>query len=241
MKSVLVTGGNRGIGLEFVRQLTTSGWRVYAGTRKPNDSKELQEMLVANPEGVRLVRLEVRSEEDIAATARAIAEESEALDMLINNAATFAHDEEGVEQTRTDEMLRVLAVNSVAPIIMTRHMLPLLEKADAAKVVTITSGASLLRKELPEPGSQYSYHASKAALNVYLQRLGADLREHGIISIGIGPGFVLTDMTRNMDRTPPLRPPESVSGMLAVIDRLTMEDAGRFYSYSGERRMWELE
>jgi NAD(P)-dependent dehydrogenase (short-subunit alcohol dehydrogenase family) len=241
MKSALVTGGNRGIGLEFVRQLAAAGWRVYAGTRRPDESKDLQDLMTANPDGVRLVRLEVRSEEDIAEAAATIAGESGALDLLINNAATFAHDEEGVEQTRADEMLRVLAVNSVAPIIVTRHLLPLLRKAETAKVVTVTSGASLLTKELPPPGSQYSYHASKATLNVYLQRLGADLREQGVISIGIGPGFVLTDMTRNLGRTPPLRPPESVSGMLAVIERLTMNDAGRFFSYSGERRLWELQ
>ena len=111
MKNVLVTGGNRGIGLEFVRQLAAAGWRVYAGTRRPSESKELQTLLSENPERIRMIRLEVRSEDDMAAVANTIGEESGVLDMLINNAATFAVDEEGLEQTRTEEMLRVLAVN----------------------------------------------------------------------------------------------------------------------------------
>jgi NAD(P)-dependent dehydrogenase (short-subunit alcohol dehydrogenase family) len=240
--TALVTGANRGIGYELAKQLAEKGYTVYAGMRDPERSGDLAELARRDDLSITPVRLEVTNEKDVAEVAERIDREAGRLDLLVNNAASFAHDEEGVEQTRADEMLRVLAVNSVAPIIVTRHFLPLLERTAASgslpKVATVSSGAALLRRELPEPGSQYSYHASKAALNVYLMRLAADLRPKGILSVGMAPGFVLTDMTRAADLSPTLLPPESAAGQISVLERLTLDDAGKFFLYTGEELDW---
>lgn len=241
-KTALVTGANRGIGFELARQLAEKGYTVYAGMREPERSGELEALAARDGARLTTVGLEVTKEADMTAVAERIASEAGRLDLLINNAATFAHDEEGVLDTRADEMLRVLAVNSVAPVIVTRHFVGLLEKTaapDALPVVaTVSSGAALLRRELPAPGSQYSYHASKAALNVYLMRLAADLREKGILSIGLSPGFVLTDMTRAADLSPTLQPTESAAGQIRVLENRTLDDAGKFFDYTGEELDW---
>ena len=241
-KTALVTGANRGSGLELARQLADKGYTVYAGMREPERSGELDALSGEAGLPITPVRLEVTNEDDIRAVVERIGSDAGRLDLLINNAATFAHDEEGVLQTRADEMLRVLAVNSIAPVIVARHFVPLLEKTaaegDLPMVATVSSGAALLRRELPDPGSQYSYHASKAALNVYLMRLAADLREKRIVSIGLSPGFVLTDMTRAADLSPTLLPPESAAGQIRVLERCTLEDAGRFFNYTGEELDW---
>jgi NAD(P)-dependent dehydrogenase (short-subunit alcohol dehydrogenase family) len=209
--------------------------------RDPERSKDLL-ALGDGSNSVTPVNLEVTDEDQIAAVVSLVGERHGKLDLLVNNAADYGHQEEGVTQTRAEEMLRVLAVNSVAPIIITRHCLPLLEAATAEggrpAVVTVSSGASLLSRELPEPGSQYSYGASKAALNMYLVRLAADLRERGIISIGMSPGFVLTGMTQAAGLSPTMLPPESAAGQIKVIQRLTLEDAGKFYRYTGEEQNW---
>jgi len=238
----VVTGANRGIGFELAKQLAQNGYYVYAGMRDPQRSGELLELPRQNGLGITPVCLEVTDESQLANVVRQIRTERGSVDLLINNAATFAHDEEGVEQTRAEEMLRVLAANSVAPVIVTRHFLPLLESArsmgSSPRVVTVSSGAALLQRDLPEPGSQYSYHASKAALNVYLMRLAADLKARGIISVGMAPGFVLTDMTRAADLSPTLLPNESAAGQIEVIERLSLDDAGSFYRYDGQELHW---
>lgn len=241
-KIALVTGANRGIGFELAKQLAQSGHTVYAGMRDPERSGDLEKLAREADLAIMPVRLEVTNESDILEVVRRIESDSGRLDLLVNNAATFAHDEEGVLETRADEMLRVLATNSVAPIIVARHFVPLLEASVAAGnlpvVASVSSGAALLKRELPEPGSQYSYHASKATLNVYLMRLAADLREKGILSIGLAPGFVLTDMTRAASLSPTLLPPESAAGQIKVLENRTLDDAGKFFLYTGEELDW---
>jgi NAD(P)-dependent dehydrogenase (short-subunit alcohol dehydrogenase family) len=240
----LITGGNRGIGFELVRQLSQKGWHVYAGMRAPERSAELIALAESEGPTVTPITLEVTNEDHIAAAVETIAGRHERLDLLLNNAADYGHNEEGVQQTRAQEMLRVLAVNSVAPIILARHCLPLLvaagEQGGKPVVATVSSGAGLLRRELPPPASQYSYHASKAALNIYLMRLAADLREQGITSIGLSPGFVLTDMTRAAGLSPSLLPEESAGGLIRVLERVTRQDAGRFFRHSGEELDWAV-
>lgn len=241
-RSVLITGGNRGIGYELVRQLAEKGYRVYAGMRDRSRSGELLDLAERDDVAVLPVELDVTDEAQIGAAVAKIESEAGVLDVLVSNAARFAHDEEGLEQTRASEMLDVLAVNSVAPVIVTRMCLPLLEEAQRkngiAKVISVSSGASLLRRELPEPGGQYSYSASKATLNMYLQRMAADLKERGIVSIGMTPGFVLTGMTRAAGLSPTMLPDESARGQIAVIENLTMADTGTFYRYTGEQMDW---
>lgn len=238
MQSALVTGGNRGIGLEHVRQLLSKGWQVFAGARRPESSPQLDPLKQEHPDTLHVVRLDVTREEDIADAREYVEEAAGKLDLLINNAGIFAKGEEGLANTRVDRMMEVYHVNVVGPVTMAKHFAELLSKADHAKVVNTTSGAGLLREEELRPGRQYSYAATKSALNIVIRRMAADLKERGVVAVGIGPGFVKTDMTAHSDREPPLTPLDSVTGQLALIERLTLDDAGKFFGHDGKICDW---
>ncbi|MFP4381925.1 MAG: SDR family oxidoreductase [Candidatus Sumerlaeia bacterium] len=238
MKSVIVTGGNRGLGLEHVRQHAQAGWTVFAGTRHPESSDDLKQLRDAYSENIHIVQLDVTKEPDILAARQMVQSISGKLDRLINNAGIFAPGEDGLAKTDVDKMLNVYHVNVVGPVMMAKHFADLLEKGEQAVVVNTTSGAGVLREGSLDPGKQYSYGATKAALNMVIRRMAADLKPKGVIVIGLGPGFVLTDMTKNNAKTPPLAPEESVSGQMKTIEGLTMDDTGQFFGHEGNRCDW---
>lgn len=238
---ILITGASRGLGLEFTRQFLQRGATVWAACRDPANASGVQELAEAFGTACRPLPLDVTNDKEIEQAAVEVGAHSGRLDLLINNAGTFVPGEHGLATVSTAGLLRVLHVNAVAPVSVTRAFLPLLRKACGATVVSLTSGAGLLKRELPAGGGQYGYGASKAAMHKLLQSLAADLRAEGVISVGMAPGFVLTDMTRWAPRTPPLLPEQSVSGMIRVIDALTLEDAGHFLDWEGRHCAWEVE
>jgi NAD(P)-dependent dehydrogenase (short-subunit alcohol dehydrogenase family) len=162
------------------------------------------------------------------------------LDLLINNAGCFAPGEEGLAHVGMESMLHVFAVNAVGPVVLARILSDLLRAAAPSAVVNLVSGSGLLTENEEQPGGQYSYGASKAALNVCVRKMAADLREGGVTVVGLGPGFVLTDMTKGAPVPPNLHPEESVRGMIRVIESLTLEQTGRFYGYDGRASRWFL-
>jgi NAD(P)-dependent dehydrogenase (short-subunit alcohol dehydrogenase family) len=238
MRRVLVTGANRGLGLEFVRQLLERGDRVFAGCREPDDADELRACGATAPGRLTLVRLDVTDEESIRAAAATVADETDALDWVINNAGTFATGEAGLFHLDAAKMTHVFQVNAIGPAIVGKHFAPLLRHGDRPLLANLTSGVGLLTDREGSPGEQYSYRASKAALNQIIRSLSFDFKPLGVTVVGIGPGFVLTDMTRGSRATPPLLPPESVAGMLAVLDALTPEQTGRFFGWHGGEDDW---
>jgi len=235
---VLVTGSSRGIGLEFARQYCRLGWRVLATCRRPDASPGLAALADEFPDRLLPLRMDVADEEQVRACRQAVAERIDRLDLLINNAGCFAEGEEGLARVEGGRMLHVFAVNAVGPVIVAREFAPLLARGAQPKVVNITSGAGVLSARPLRAGGQYSYGGSKAALNHFVRGLAGDLRDLGVIVVGIGPGFVLTDMTRDSGRTPPLTPPESVAGMIRTIDALTMERTGLFFGHDGKECDW---
>lgn len=238
IKAVLVSGASRGLGLEFVRQYGEAGWQVFAGCRQPAEAEALQGLAVETGGRVKVCRLDVTQVETIRETVGRIEAEAGRLDVLVNNAGVGADGEGGLMKTREEQMLYVFHVNAVGPVSVTRECVDLLRRGEAPRVIHLVSGAGLLGAVDREPGKQYSYGGTKAALHHFVRRMAFDLEAEGIIVVGIGPGFVLTDMTRSNPRTPPLRPPESVRGMITTTDRLTMADTGRFFGYDGRDTMW---
>ena len=156
------------------------------------------------------------------------------VDVLVNNAGVAAAEEEfGAFDAAT--MARVLQINSIAPMLVTQALTPLLQKGGTApKVVCITSGLGSITNA---DGLIYglSYGMSKAALNMGVKKLAPELGRRGIAIVALHPGWVRTDMGGS---AAPLRPPESIRGMLAVIDRLTVADTGRFLTYEGKELPW---
>jgi NAD(P)-dependent dehydrogenase (short-subunit alcohol dehydrogenase family) len=229
MGNVLITGASRGLGLEFVRQYAHAGWRVFAGVRRVE--------AVGVSEGIHPLPLDVEVESQMVSAARVLQERGVQLDLLVHNAGIFAEGEEGIGTLDAEKMVRVYRVNVMAPALLTQALLPVL-KSPGAKVVALTSGAALLTSRFEGPGGQYSYGATKAALNKVLRQLHFDLHPRGMVVAGIGPGFVQTDMTAGSPVRPPLTPAQSVTGMREVIEKLGPEDGGRFFNHDGGACDW---
>ena len=231
MPNYLVTGANRGLGLEFCRQLIARGDTVIACCREPQKASELKAL---DGERLSIYALDVSDPQAIAALPGLLATDSVKVDVLINNAGV-AQADEAFGEFDAATMANVLRVNAIAPMLMTQAMTPLLEKsAGKAKVVYITSGlGSIERAE----GLVYglSYGMSKAALNMGGKKMAAELQGRGIASVLLHPGWVQTDMGTS---AAPLQPPASIRGMLQVIDKLNVADGLRFVTYEGESLPW---
>lgn len=228
--TILITGANRGIGLEFVRQYLKRGERVFAGARIPEDADQLRVLGRTYSGQLSIFPLEVTNEDQVEAAHALIERETGSLDLLINNAGINENSHEAEDPEKhgrlgslsAPHMLHMLHVNSVAPLMIAQTMLQLLEKGSNPKIVSISSGLGSIQQT---GAGYYSYGASKTALNRLMRILSFDIRGKGICSVTMDPGWVQTDMggssaTITVDR--------SVRSMIPVIDRLTLEDTGRF-------------
>ena len=222
--TVLITGANRGLGLEFARQYAAAGWTVIATARNPADAADL------NALGVRVVALDVADQDSVEGLARALGETP--IDLLINNAGIFPRVGT-LAEADFDDVARTYAVNTLGPMRVTRALLPNLRKGGMKTVVSISSGLGSITDNTG--GRFYGYRESKAALNMFTRTLAAELRDQGFTCVVISPGWVQTDMGGPNAN---LTPKESIGGMRAVIARLTPADTGTFWNYNGDTIPW---
>ncbi len=234
MQRVLITGANRGLGLEFVRQCLARGARVFAGCRNPENAGDLQTLVVAHPEQLTILTLDVTDETTIDASVEIIRSQVDGLDLLINNAGAFPRDETPTN-LNAETMLQTFHLNSVAPMIVAQRCLDLLRAGNQPKIVNISSKMASLWWKEKEGGRDYSYCSSKAALNMLTRTLAFDLRSDGIIVVAMQPGWVQTDMGGS---SADLTPAESVGGMLKVIEGLTEAHTSKFYTREGREHRW---
>jgi len=232
MQRIVVTGGNRGIGLEFVRQLLARGERVIAACRQPGKALRLTELAGAHPGRLQVLPLRLDDERSIRELAREAGLLTDGLDLLINNAGVLVSGEcfgELSAATFND----TLATNAVGPLLLAQALAPLLEHGTAPRVVNISSdlGSLAATHGFQTP----SYAMSKAALNMATRLEAAELGARGMVVVSINPGWVKTDMGGSRA---PLAVSDSVSGMLAVIDRLGAADNGRFLDHTGTALDW---
>lgn len=222
--TVLVTGANRGIGLELVRQLRAQGHQVIGTARNPAEASELKET------GAVLVSLDVADSNSV----RAMAEELEGqkIDLLINNAGIMGHSAKSFAETDFDQVVTTFDVNSLGPMRVTQALLPNLLAGKGKTVVQISSTMGSITNN---GGGYYGYRASKSALNMLNKSLALELADMGITSIVLHPGWV---QTRLGGAGAAITTQESVAGMLAVIDELGPEDTGRFLDYQGKELPW---
>ena len=229
MTRYLITGANRGLGLEFVRQLLARGDSVVACCREPDSAKALQ--LLVGEAGDRLILRELDVTDPAAIDA--LPEGLPAVDVLINNAGVAA-PEERFGEFDAGTMARVLFINAIAPMLVTQGMTYVLEKAKNPKIVCITSElGSIARAHGLSFG--LSYGMSKAALNMGVKKLAAETKRRGIALLSLHPGWVQTDMG---GKNATLTPEQSIAGMLKVIDGMTTADNGRYLTYAGEELPW---
>lgn len=225
LPTLLITGANRGIGLALARGFAGDGWRVHAGCRQPERAAELKAV-----EGdVTLHRLDVTDGLRVHGLARELADE--AIDLLVNNAGTFG-PRGGFGETDYDEWLKVLAVNTLAPMRMAERFVAQVARSERRQIVNISSRMGSMAND---KGGAYGYRSSKAALNRVTKGLSADLRDRGITVVALHPGWVQTDMGGvGADITVEA----SAAGLRRVIDGLTPDHSGRFFNYDGEEIAW---
>lgn len=225
----LITGGNRGIGLEFVRQLAARGDDVVATARDPRAATDLT-ALAAKHATVQVVAADVTRDADRTALARAL--DGAALDALVLNAGVFG-DRSGLGDVDLDDVRRTLEVNAVAPLGVLTAALPALRRGTHRRVVAISSGLGSIGDNTS--GGYHGYRMSKAALNMAMRCAAHDLAGEGFVCVAMNPGWVQTDMG---GRGAPLTVDVSVRNMLARIDALTSRDNGTFLDHRGGTLPW---
>ena len=187
---VFITGANRGLGLELTRQYLERGDQVFAASRQPAAAADLQRLHQQYADRLVLLPLDVTSDASIAAAVAAVAAETDALDVLINNAGVYPHAGSGdahqrLGQLTHDDAIEALQVNAIGPLLVAQALLPLLRAGVKGRILSMSSGqGSLTWKATGDP---YHYSASKAALNMYMRSLAAEIGAYGLISVLVDP------------------------------------------------------
>jgi NAD(P)-dependent dehydrogenase (short-subunit alcohol dehydrogenase family) len=227
MPSVLITGANRGLGLEFARQYAQQGYRVFATSRKPEPALAA---LAGEHERISLHALEVTDGDSVRALAAELA--GEPIDILINNAGTMGPRAQKLGRIDYDGFLDTLRVNTLGPLRVAEAFVEHVARSERKLMVAVTSGMGSISDS---SGGSYAYRASKAALNMSFHNLALDLKERAIIAIVINPGWVQTDMG---GKRAPTKVEDSISAMRKVFDALTLADSGKFKNYGGGDFAW---
>ena len=226
----LVTGANRGLGLEFARQLLAAGDHVIAACRHPGKANALNQLAGEHPGRLHVLPLDVADPKSHAELARELPLVTDGLDLLINNAGVLHSGERfgHVPVAQLDDSLRT---NATGPFLLTQSLAERL--VDGAKVANLSSvlGSVASVDGFHTP----SYAMSKAAQNMATALLATALRDRGIAVVALHPGWVQTDMGGSGAQ---ITPRESVQGLLKVIDGVTLEHSGRFLDWRGRDVAW---
>ena len=239
-RHTLVTGANRGLGLEFARQLLARGDRVVATSRHPGKATALNALAGAYPGRLHVLPLDVaepKSQAELVRELPLVLEHGQRFDLLINNAGVLHSGERfgALSPANLDDCFRT---NAAGPLLLTQALAPLLRDAATptsvgARVVNLSSrlGSIALTERFGTP----SYDISKAALNMATVLLAHALAERGIVVAAFSPGWARTDMGGAQAETDPA---DAVAGILRLADGLGRDDSGRFLDWQGEPLPW---
>ncbi|MEZ4226188.1 MAG: SDR family oxidoreductase [Polyangiaceae bacterium] len=220
MGIAIVTGANRGIGLELAKQLVARGNEVVAICRHSSSALEAL--------GIRIeANVDLTNGDDIAALRDRLLGQS--VDLLINNAGLLRPD--GISDVQADAVLEQFATNALGPLRITQALLPLMHPGSKIALVTSRMGSM----EDNGSGGYYGYRMSKAALNAFGKSLSLDLAPRQIAVVILHPGFVRTAMTGQNGM---IDPDEAARGLLARIDDLELSTTGRFVHMNGDPLPW---
>ncbi len=227
MPTVFITGANRGLGLEFTRQYAADGWRVIATCRDPDKADGLK----ALDGDIRIYAMDVTDAVSVAAAGQALG--GEAIDLLINNAGVYGPRDMGGDDMDYDAWAGVLAINAMAPLRVATAFKDNVQASDLKTIITISSLLGSI--DNAGVGKDYIYRSSKAAVNMVMKTLSANLESEGLCVVMLHPGWVQTDMG-GAEAT--VTPEDSIAGMRSVIAGLTMADNGKFFTYDGSAMAW---
>ncbi len=230
MPTALVTGVNRGLGLEFIKQYSQAGWDVIGTCRDLGSAVEASGLAdVAS--NIELYPLEVTSAEAIAGLAETLKDRP--VDHLVLNAGVMAEQAQVLGELDQEDFVRAMSVNTVSPALLIQAFRPHVAASEKKLIVGMSSILGSIAGN--SDGGLYSYRASKAALNAVVKSAASDLAGDGITVIAMHPGWVQTDMG---GEAATITTGVSVSGMLKVFDGMTTADGGRFLTYDGSELPW---
>jgi NAD(P)-dependent dehydrogenase (short-subunit alcohol dehydrogenase family) len=222
--TVLVTGANRGLGLEFARQYAADGWHVIACCRDPREAPELKKLKAE------VHALDVTSQDSIDQLAQAL--KGKPIDVLLNNAGMHG-DRRSFGETDVALWKQIFAVNTIAPYQVLAALLENVVASVQKKVVNISSRVGSIGDG--PGGGNYAYRSSKTALNMVMVNAAHELKNHGITILLIHPGWVQTDMGGS---SAPVTIEQSITGVRRIIDKASPAETGHFYDYTGRQLSW---
>lgn len=225
---VLITGANRGLGLEFAKQYAQDGWQVLACCRAPQHANALQALAKIHS-NIQILPLDVADFAQIDALALQLKDLK--IDVLINNAGIYP--DSSTTHINTDDWLDAFTVNSISPYKITTAFTPHIAKSRLKKTATLTSKMGSIDDNTS--GGSYIYRSSKAAANMVMKSLSIDLEPLGVSVVTLHPGWVQTDMGGSNAL---IDTKTSVTGMRRVIDHLNLATSGRFIAYDGQAIRW---
>ena len=231
MATALITGANRGIGLEFVRQYAAEGWRVFAGVRDPEVARELQQLAQESEGRITTVAMDVADAQSVQAAGRQVGDGP--IDHLINSAGVMGGPRQRLADMDYDDWARVININSMGPLRVTETFIENLARSDRKLAVGITSGMGSLADNTS--GGHIAYRTSKAALNMVVRTLAIDLAPRGMTCLVINPGWVKTRMGGPGAK---ITAEESVRAMRKVFEKAGPAQSGKFFNYDGREYAW---
>ncbi len=231
LKTVLVTGANRGIGLGFCKQYIKYGYRVYAACRSPESSSELLALKQKFPDQLDILPLDVTNQSMVAALPHML--EGRVIDILINNAGVYGPKGLSLGDITESDWLDVFKVNVIAPLLLTQLLVENITASQEKKVILMTSKMGSITDN--SSGGSYIYRSSKSALNAVGKSLAHDLSSKGVKVALAHPGWVQTSMG---GANALIDVKTSVNGLCKVIEELDEESSGQFFNYDGSLIPW---
>lgn len=236
MPTVLVTGANRGLGLEFTRQYAGDGWEVYATARAPEKSDELQRF-VKDYSKVTVHGLDITDDQSVQGLADAL--DGEPIDVLILNSGVYPREGQNIGQIDYEGWRTAFETNVLGTIHVIEALLDNVAASERKEIAVISSSMASLRAvqggSVAQAGTSYQYRSTKTALNMAMSVLAKELQPRGISVVMFDPGWVKTDMGGPHAQ---LTPKESIAGMRKVLAGNAMELSGQFLGHDGSLRAW---
>lgn len=226
MATWVVTGANRGIGLEFAKQLLAEGHSVIAGVRSPESMKFSHEKMS-------ILQLDVSSTSSVHEFAENVKSMSQSIDILVNNAGRMDGRWQSLEDVDPEVSLEVLNVNTIGPLRVSQVLWPLLQASNKGKIANISSLMGSIDDCMS--GRSYAYRTSKTGLNMITKILAVEGKNHNITVTAYHPGWAKTDMG---GERAPVPVSVSVKGLIGLIHKQDIAQSGRFFEYTGDELPW---
>ena len=227
MTTILITGANRGIGLGIARHAVARNHTVIAGVRNPDDAHDIKGIATS------VHRLDTTDQASITKLAGDLAQTP--IDILVNNAGVFPHECDDINDFDVEAYERVMRINTLGPILMSRAMIPHVERSQRKLIVQITSNLGSITDASKGHAGFLGYRTSKAALNMASATMAHQLKDKGITCVALHPGWVKTDMGGPMGD---LTPEDATASIMSTIESLTHDDNGAYMDYAGKTLTW---